>query len=49
MSNSDYKPNPKNMSDEELKTTLGHMEIDPDKFKEDISAIMQELNARKSN
>ena len=48
MSNKDFKPNPKKMSTEELTELKGHMEIDPERFKDDLAEIEQELTLRQN-
>ena len=48
MSNTDFRPNPKKMSTEELTELKDHMEIDPERFKEDLASIEQELTLRQN-
>ena len=49
MSQTDFKPNPKNMKTEELELTLSFMQgIDEEKHKDEIADIEQELASRKN-
>lgn len=49
MDNVDFKPNPKKMSTEELVSLKEYLELDKDKFKNDIEEIETVLEQRAKN